>query len=150
MKTSSLKGKEYLQSQPRRPLSKAIPSDSLGASSADPFIRKTRSRTDCGPTRGHVSVVAAGSCPLALLCGAPQTRAPYRKLFASESVAWIMEKPAPFWCEACLLVPTRSSFVTGTPAPLSDANPEGTAFRGRQGDIPVVGFWSSCLIFWTT
>ena len=84
---------DYPKAQNRRPLPKAIPSDSLSASGADPSRRKDSLTLDCETTRGPVRVVAAGSCPFVMLSGAPQTKAPYRKLFASVSLAWIMEKP---------------------------------------------------------
>jgi len=47
------------------------------ASGADPSIRKTRSRTDCVPTRGPKLWSAAGSCPLIPLWVLPQTGTPY-------------------------------------------------------------------------
>ncbi len=47
------------------------------ASGADPSILKTRSRTDCGPTRGTKGWSAAGSSPLSLSRDTPQIGTPY-------------------------------------------------------------------------
>ena len=106
------------------------------ASGADPSILKTRSRTDCGPTRGTKGWSAAGSSPLSLSRDTPQIGTPYQWAIPRNQARGLRRSPAPLWRGACLLVPTRSSFVTGTPAPPGDANREGTAFRGRPSDIP--------------
>ena len=62
------------------------------------------------------------------------------------------EAPHQRRCGACLLVPTRSSFVTGTSAPPGDANREGTAFRGRYvtTSTSVRSLSHSVLISYTT
>ena len=62
------KDRNYPKRHRHRPLPKAIPSDSLGASGADPSRQKDSLTLDCETTRGPVRVVAAGFRPFVLLC----------------------------------------------------------------------------------
>ena len=74
-------------------------------------------------------------------CSANKSALP--SVLASESVAWIREKPRTKKdAGLAYRFRSRSSFVTGAPAPPGDANREGTAFRGRQSDMPMVEFQS--------
>ena len=81
-----------LQGRDDRPLSKAIPSDSLAASGADPSILNTRSRSIANPPAAP-KCGGRGFLPLSppLWCSA--NRNALVGGYPSESVAWIMEKP---------------------------------------------------------
>ena len=63
------------------------------ASGADPTTLKTRSRTDCEPTRGPVRVVATGFRPFGLAVWCSANRNALLEGYASVSGAWIKEKP---------------------------------------------------------
>ena len=99
-----------------RPLSKAIPSDSPSASGADPSGRKTRSRTDCVPTRGAKGWSAAGSCPSAWSRDTPQTGTPYRRYLPRNQARGLGGSPAPGRCGACLFIPRTLVFRDGCPS----------------------------------
>ena len=86
------------------------------ASGADPSILKTRSRTDCVPTRGSVSVVAAGSSPLLLSCGAPQTGTPYERVMPRNQARGVRRSPASYRRGACLFIPRTLVFRDGYPS----------------------------------
>ena len=122
------------------------------ASGADPSRRKTRSRSIAKPPAAPKGG-DRGFLPLSSAIWCSANRTALREGYASESVAWIMEKPRTYEVRRLAFrYQLARLFVTGTPAPPGDANREGTAFRARYvtTSTSVRSLSHSVLISYTT
>jgi len=96
---------------------RTIPSDSPGASGADPSRRNTRSRSIASPPAApYVWWPRVPALSFRCVVLRKQERPTISSLHRNQSRG-SRRSPAPGRCGACLLVPTRSSSIDGYPSP---------------------------------